>query len=236
MREVRLLPLVAIAAAALVVLKIIGLVIGPGGPLGGVPDAVAQTQTTEEPAAESESQAAADPADADQAAVEMADPDIRFLDGTVQNEDAETLILTRLRERRQQLDEREQQLDLQENLLKAAEARLEERLAELREIEARLGSVQEDYDLAEDERFQNVVSMYESMKPKDAARVFDRLDLNVLVKIASRINARAMAEILAAMSPQRAEELTVALADEAVLDRPEPADALPQIVGTEPNS
>lgn len=237
MREIRLLPLVAIAAAALVALKIIGLMVGPTGSFGGVPAAVAQTENEAEPAAEledaTEDQSAKE--EPETAETERSDPEIQFLDDAVQGEDAETLILTRLRERREQLDARERELDLQENLLKAAEARLEERLTELKEIEARLGSLQEDHDLAEDERFQNVVTMYESMKPKDAARVFDRLDLDVLVKIASRLKARAMAEILAAMSPEQAEALTVALADEAVVDRPEPSDALPQIVGTEPN-
>ena len=54
--------------------------------------------------------------------------------------------------------------------------------------------------------------MYEAMKPKDAARVFDRLGLDVLVPVVQQMNPRKMSEVLAAMSPDRAEKLTVALA------------------------
>jgi flagellar motility protein MotE (MotC chaperone) len=54
--------------------------------------------------------------------------------------------------------------------------------------------------------------MYETMKPKDAARVFDRLGLDVLVPVVQQMNPRKMSDVLAAMSPDRAEKLTVALA------------------------
>ena len=72
------------------------------------------------------------------------------------------------------------------------------------------------------------------MKPKDAARVFDRLELRVLVAVATQINPRRMSDILAQMSPEAAERLTVELASRAK-DRP-PAE-LPRIEGrpTAPN-
>ena len=55
--------------------------------------------------------------------------------------------------------------------------------------------------------------MYETMKPKDAAKIFDRLDIRVLLEVASQINPRRMSEILAQMSPEAAERLTVEIAD-----------------------
>ena len=33
--------------------------------------------------------------------------------------------------------------------------------------------------------------MYENMKPRDAAKIFDRLDVDVLLQVASQINPRA---------------------------------------------
>ncbi len=54
--------------------------------------------------------------------------------------------------------------------------------------------------------------MYETMKPKEAARVFDKLDLAVLVPVVNAMNPRKMAEVLAAMSPEAASKLTVELA------------------------
>jgi flagellar motility protein MotE (MotC chaperone) len=57
--------------------------------------------------------------------------------------------------------------------------------------------------------------MYENMKPRDAARIFDRLEVGVLIEMASLINPRSMSEILAQMSAERAEQLTVELANRA---------------------
>ena len=57
--------------------------------------------------------------------------------------------------------------------------------------------------------------MYEGMKPKDAAKVFDRLEMPVLFEIASQIAPRKMADILGQMSPEVAERLTVEMARRA---------------------
>ena len=41
--------------------------------------------------------------------------------------------------------------------------------------------------------------MYEGMKPKDAAKVFDRLEMPVLIEIASQIAPRKMSDIMGLM-------------------------------------
>ena len=61
--------------------------------------------------------------------------------------------------------------------------------------------------------------MYEGMKPKDAAKVFDRLEMSVLYDIASQIAPRKMSDILGLMQPEAAERLTVELARRAGTDK-----------------
>ena len=61
--------------------------------------------------------------------------------------------------------------------------------------------------------------MYETMKPKEAAKIFDRLDIKVLLDVASQIKPQRMSEILAQMSPEAAERLTVELAARSGADR-----------------
>ena len=75
--------------------------------------------------------------------------------------------------------------------------------------------------------------MYENMKAKDAARIFDRLEMRILVEVASQINPRRMADILGQMSPEAAERLTVELANRANAggDRGTDAGNLPKIEG-----
>ena len=68
-------------------------------------------------------------------------------------------------------------------------------------------------------------------KPKDAARVFDRLEMSVLFEIASQIAPRKMSDILGLMAPEAAERLTVELARRAGSDKSVSAADLPKIEG-----
>ena len=73
--------------------------------------------------------------------------------------------------------------------------------------------------------------MYETMKPKEAAKIFDRLDIKVLVDVASRINPRRMSEIMAQMNPEAAERLTVEFASRGDADKGQKPADLPKIEG-----
>lgn len=126
---------------------------------------------------------------------------------------AEQAILDRLDERRQSIQQRDQDLQIRERLLEQAEQRLEARLRSAREQES--GADAADVEEQRRAGMRNIVAMYQAMRPKDAARVFDRLGLDILVPVALEMNPRTMAEIMAAMSPEAAERLTVALARRA---------------------
>jgi flagellar motility protein MotE (MotC chaperone) len=143
----------------------------------------------------------------------------------------ERAVLERLQDRRQQLDARAKELDMREGLLQAAEKRLEARLAEIKAVEARIGATVKQREQDEINRLKGIVTMYENMKAKEAARVFDRLDIKILVELSSQMNPRKMSEILAQMSPEAAERLTVEIANKAVTEKTRSADALPQIEG-----
>jgi len=128
---------------------------------------------------------------------------------------AERAILERLQARRQELDARARELDIREGLIAAAEKHVEDKLSEMKQVEAQIGTATEKKDEAEAGRFKSLVTMYENMKPRDAAKIFDRLEIGVLLEVASQINPRRMSDILAQMSPDTAERLTVELASRA---------------------
>jgi flagellar motility protein MotE (MotC chaperone) len=144
---------------------------------------------------------------------------------------AERAILERLQERRQQLDARARELDIRESLIKAAEKRLEARLAEIKEVEARIVVATEQKDQAELARMKSLVTMYENMKPRDAAKIFDRLDPKVLLDVSTKLNPRRMSDILALMSPEAAEKLTVEMANRNKQPDKGGAAELPKIEG-----
>jgi flagellar motility protein MotE (MotC chaperone) len=139
---------------------------------------------------------------------------------------AERALLERLQERRQELDARNRDLELRENLIKDAEKRLENRIDELKDVENRFNGKGGEQAA----KFKSLVIMYEGMKPKDAARIFDKLDQGVLVDVASVMNPRKLADVLALMNAEMAQRLTVELARRnASGERGLPSSDLPKI-------
>ncbi len=144
---------------------------------------------------------------------------------------SERAILERLQSRRQELEARAREIDIRESLLKAAEKKAESRVEELKGIESRISTATEQKTEADNARFKGIITMYESMKPKDAAKVFDRLEMSVLYQIASQIAPRKMSDILGLMSPEAAERLTTEMARRAGPDQSASAAELPKIEG-----
>jgi flagellar motility protein MotE (MotC chaperone) len=143
----------------------------------------------------------------------------------------ERAVLESLVQRRQELEARAREIDVRENLLKASEQRIEARLQELQEAEAKLNGTIKKRDEAEVTKFKNLVTMYENMKAKDAAKVFDRLEMRILIEVVNMMNPRRMSDILAQMSPDAAEKLTSEIANRSGPDRPPAATELPKIEG-----
>jgi flagellar motility protein MotE (MotC chaperone) len=155
-----------------------------------------------------------------------------MIDASKPSSPAERAILERLQERRQELEARARELDIRDGLLKAAEMQLEARVTDLKALEARVTAAVQAKEDSDSARFKSLVAMYENMKPKDAAKIFDRLDLAILVQVTSLINPRKMSDILGQMSAEAAERLTVELAHQAgANERAANTAELPKIQG-----
>lgn len=135
--------------------------------------------------------------------------------GAVLPTGAERAILERLQQRREELDTRARELDIRESLIQSAEKRMDAKLRELKEVESSIKVETKQQDDAEVARLKSLVTMYENMKARDAAKIFNGLETNVLIEVVAQINPRQMSEILAQMSPEVAQRLTVALAERA---------------------
>lgn len=125
---------------------------------------------------------------------------------------SQAVLLERMAAQREELDRRLRELDMREELVATAERRLEERGGGVPGTAA-AGAAENGgpSPQAPPEALGRLVAMYQAMRPKDAARVFDRLSLDVLVPIVEEMNPRTMAEVMALMSSEAAERLTVAL-------------------------
>ncbi len=63
-----------------------------------------------------------------------------------------------------------------------------------------------------DSQFDELARIYQAMKPKAAAVVFEQLDMEVQMKVAQRMRERSTAMIMAAMTPKAAASLSMAMA------------------------
>lgn len=127
---------------------------------------------------------------------------------------SEVEILQSLVKRREELRQKERVLNQKEALLAAAEKQIESKMVELTslrgEIEGLLGKQQTE----QEDRIKSLVKMYETMKPKDAARIFDTLEEDVLLSVISKMSERKAAPILASMNAERARLVTIKLAEQ----------------------
>lgn len=121
-------------------------------------------------------------------------------------------ILQALGERRRQLDDRERAVEQREAMLKAAEQRITEKVNELKAIQAKLEGALKKQDNEREEQLKRLVKVYENMKPKEAARIFEQLDDGVLIDVAERMKEVKLAPVLAGMEPKKATLVTTELA------------------------
>jgi flagellar motility protein MotE (MotC chaperone) len=223
-KSVKLLPVLIAVAAGAVVLRGAGLV-GEALAAGAEGAETAAAATTEAAAAPAEGPATgteaanANPASADDACVPA--PDYAGETGLSQYE---IQVLRTLQDRRQIIDQRERDLDTREQVVVAAESDLDARVAELRELEEGIRGLLVQVDEQRETRLAALVKVYETMKPKDAAEIFEALDDAVMMDVASRMKNAALAAILGELSPPRARAVTGMLAARAAV--PESADAL----------
>src|SRR3954468_24158486 len=188
-RDIRVIPVVLVAIFGLAVLKIAGLVIDGGYVFdyqvsqpakrswaqdnfafpntGDITGSVKKEEKKEEP----------------KPAAEAPKPDgvVVFPDQNPQSvSPSERAILERLQARRQELEQRAREIEIRESLLKSAEKRIEGRVEEAKATEAKISTATGQKAEQDAARFKGIITMYEGMKPKDAAKVFDRLEMSVL--------------------------------------------------------
>ncbi len=200
----RLLPLTIVAMAALLVLKSAALV------RAAVPAEAAHAATVPPAAAAPRP----DPADADPPRPEpvRAEPLPPPGPAAARISDSERALLLDLRSRRAELEAQAAALTTREAALTAAERRLAGRIGELTDLQKRLEVLEADRRAHDEANWHGLVKLYENMKPREAAAIFNDLDLPVLLPVLDRMKENKAATVLAAMQPERARQVTAELA------------------------
>jgi len=225
----RLLPMVILAASALLGVKLVELWTG-----GSAAIAVAMAETKSAAAPAKEAAAPAKPASdppAKSAPAPSADktaqdktPKEKPVPDPLQMSQEEIGELQQLAERRIELDKRAAELREREVLMQAAERRIDEKIAKLQQLQKTIQTDAKAKNEQDDARIQSLAHMYEQMKPKEAARILEQLDIPVLLTMLSRMREMKAAPILATMDPAKAKAVTLALAEQRKAGPDAPAE------------
>ena len=191
-RYVRLLPSVVVVGTALLVLKTSGLV------HEAYAEAPAQKSAplTNDPV----------PANADYAG---ADDEVASA--------SEVNVVNALAQRRKELDARNATLNIQANMIAAAEQRVDTKIGQLKQLQAQINALLVQRDDAQKAQIASLVKTYSTMKPVDAARIFNSLPEGVLLPVAQSMKSDVLALVMAKMSSDAAQKLTIKLADRLTL-------------------
>ncbi|MEL6361031.1 MAG: hypothetical protein AAFR21_08080 [Pseudomonadota bacterium] len=197
----RIFPVLIAALLAVLSVRVISTVLQSGGAFAQQSEVVSATGATVEQAPV---QAQSNEATTDAETVADEPGQTRSLGAEVNH---------RLAKRKRDLDDYARSLETRERALEAIETRIDTKLDMLRVEKAELASIRADVQSMKAESFEGLSTTYERMKPREAARIFEIMEDEILVPVAAGMRTQSLSSVLAEMSPEAARALTTKLAD-----------------------
>ncbi len=121
-------------------------------------------------------------------------------------------LLQALLDREARVEQRETQMDVREKALTVARGEIERRLKVLEDTEAQLRATLSRADTAAEDDVARLTTVYENMKPKDAAALFEEMEPEFAAGFLARMRPDAAASVMAGLKPQTAYTISVILA------------------------
>lgn len=122
--------------------------------------------------------------------------------------DDDLIALQKLLERSKKLDQRERKIERREQIIQTMELALEEKISQLEIFQQQIKNILALHKEEVQGELLGLSKLYQSMKPAEAAQIFNDLDFDVLLQIVSKMNKKKAAPILAKMNVSRAERIT----------------------------
>jgi flagellar motility protein MotE (MotC chaperone) len=215
----RLLPATIATLAALLTLKC-GVVVQAVVTHGGKPETVMVTAANAASTERSSETAPARPSEHGKPAAGSPPPAAEqspaavppAAEGPPPVSESERALLQDLRQRRKDLDTRAESVATRESVMTAAERKLSARVIEMQSLQKKLEGLDAAQKQKEEAGWQGLVKVYETMKPKDAATIFNDLQMPVLLQVLDRMKEAKTAAVMAAMNPDKARDVTAELA------------------------
>ncbi len=133
--------------------------------------------------------------------------------------DTEKLLLSNLHKRHEKLKNLNRLILEKENSLNVIENLLDNKVRQLGELKERVEELLHEYHKEEEAQIVTLVKVYENMKPVESSSIFNNLNPELLVEVASRMKSDKLSLILSKMEKDRAREVTIDLANYRRLEK-----------------
>ena len=120
-------------------------------------------------------------------------------------------VLFKLKERREALDARASEMNLREKTLNVLEEKINTKIESLKKIENQIAALVKTHDERSLKQIQSLVKTFSSMKPKKAALIFQKLNIEIQISLVEKMKEKITAKILENVDPAVAEKLTTEL-------------------------
>ena len=122
------------------------------------------------------------------------------------------MLITQIGQRGEDLTNREMTVALREQDIAVARQEIEGALARLTEAEEKLAARMQQSSTAADTDVDQLVRVYEGMKPKEAAVLFEAMEPAFAAGFLTRMSADAASALFSNLSPEKAYALSVIMA------------------------
>lgn len=121
-------------------------------------------------------------------------------------------LLDALRSREAAVKDREHNIEMRKKALDVAQVEIDRRLDALAAAEKRLEATLALANTASDDDIARLTTVYENMKPKDAAALFEAMEPQFAAGFIARMRPDAAAKVMSGLNPQVAYTISVILA------------------------
>ena len=125
---------------------------------------------------------------------------------------SEKKLLQELRQRRKEIEQYNDEMPADKLALESVKQYIDKRLNLLENLQNKLKPQLKNSNKSEEQKIQRLVKVYENMKPKEAAKIFNDLQIGILIEMSLNMKESKLALILADMKPEKVRELTSILA------------------------
>jgi len=126
--------------------------------------------------------------------------------------DKTTISPATLQKRRIELDKEREELDEEWKRLQALKLEIDEKLSRVTEIQSAIQSRVDEKQAVQKTKIKHLIKIYTTMPPKKAAVLIEKLEMDVIMALFSKMKGDNVGQILPYVSPEKAAQISEQLA------------------------